>query len=931
MRAISISCILILFLPWNGWGQERETDIILRGDFRNVPFTDFVKEAEEQTGARFYFLRKWVEGITVTASGEELSLRTLLDRTLVPAGLAYHMDSSGNVTLTGRTAIVTRLPRYSGTAEMPGPEAVISGEEELTRAEKRYIEGRRSGLLETLEVGSEQQGNGITGAVIHGKMHDAETGEPLVGATVYIEELKKGAATDVNGRFNLVLKPGRYTASFNCMGMETELFYLEVHSGGDLVIPMEKSLIPLTEVVIQADRYHHVRGKQMGFDRLNYKVLKEVPVVMGEKDLLKVVRMLPGVQNVGEGSSGFNVRGSAADQNMIYVNKIPVYNSSHLFGFFTSFSPDIVKDFSLYKSNLPAHYGGRLASFFDISTRQGNKQEYTARGGISPVTGHLAAEGPIRKNKSAFILSARSTYSDWILGRLEDPDLRNSDARFNDFSGGMTFEPSERTLVKIFGTLSRDRFSLGSSNDYAYSNSGVSLDLRHRFSEQMTAEGALVFGRYDFSTTHQNIPSESYSHSYCINHYEMKADMTWLSLGNHRLTYGGNLIYYHLDRGTVEPYGPNSLRMPVKLGVENGLESGVYLADEITLMPRLTLYAGLRYSLFFSLGPDQVMIYDEGQPVREGNIADTLSFRTAGIVKRYSGPEPRISLNYMPGKNNSVKVSYNRVRQYLFMLTNTIAISPTDQWKLCDYHITPPYMDQVSAGYYHDFPGTGMNTSLEIYHKWVDNVVEYRDGATFLSSPHIERETLQGSQRAYGAEVMVRKNRGKLTGWLAYSYGRSLIRVSSPVPDQNINEGREYPSNYDRPHSLSVVTNFKLNRRLSFSANLVYMTGRPVTYPISIYYMDGMQYLDYSARNSYRIPDYFRVDLSINLEGNLKERKFLHSYWMLNIYNITGRRNAYSVYFINEEGTINGYRLSIFGQPIVTLSWNFKLGNYATD
>jgi hypothetical protein len=925
--------VVSLLLSCHGWAQESEQDrdIDFRADLREVPFREFAEAVERQTGVRFYYLDEWVKGIRITVSGDHLSLRRTLDSILLPEGVGYLLDAGGLVFLSGETGIVSRLPAYTGVTDRVQVKEETGEGGALTGAEKRYIEGRKAGMLETMQVGSGEQGNGSAGAVIYGKMSDAETGEPLVGATIYIEELKKGAATDVNGRFTLVVKPGRYTASFNCMGMESRRCYLEVLSGGDLVIPMERSLIPLTEVVIQADRYQNVRGTRMGFDRLNYRILKEVPVVMGENDLLKVVRMLPGVQNVGEGSPGFNVRGSAADQNMIYVNRIPVYNSSHLFGFFSSFSPDIVKDFSLYKSNLPAGFGGRLASFIDITTRQGNMNEFTARGGISPITGHVAAEGPIRKGRSTFVLGARSTYSDWILERLDDPDLRDSDGSFYDLSGGMTFEPGERTLVKTFGYLSRDRFSLGNTNDYAYANAGASLNVRRRFSARMTGDIAMVFGHYSFSTTDQGVAYKSYSHAYRIGHYELKSDLTRHTLGSHSLTFGGNLIYYNLDRGTVEPYGPGSLRLPVELGKENGVEGGAYLADEITLTPRLTLYAGLRYSLYLSLGPGQVMVYEEGQPLLPGNIIDTLSFGKAGVVRTYGGPEPRISINCMTGKNSSLKASYNRLRQYLFMLSNTIAISPTDQWKLCDYHIAPPYADQVSAGYYLDFPGRGLNTSVEIYHKWVHRVVEYRDGASFISTPHIETQSLQGDQRAYGAELMIRKNMGKLTGWMAYSYSRSFIRVDSPVPGMRINGGMEYPSNYDRPHSLSLVSSYRLNRRLSFSANLVYMTGRPVTYPVSIYYIDGNQYLDYSSRNKYRIPDYFRVDFSINLEGNLKERKFLHSYWMLNVYNLTGRRNAYSVYFMNEEGMVRGYRLSIFGQPIVTVSWNFKLGNYASD
>jgi len=911
--------------------RAQDRDITFNGDFPDVLFEEFVEEVEAQTGVSFYFMEEWTRGIRVTVSGNDISLRRTLDRVLLPAGLTYFLNEYNQIYLSDKLSLVSRLPDYS---QKDGPDREkldrIEGGE-LTDAELKYIDGRRTKQPETIHVGQTRDITSGRSAVIHGRITDVETGEPIIGATIYVEELKKGAATDVDGRFSIVVNPGLYTVEFNCLGMEAKQNYLNVHSGGNLSVSMERSMISLTEVTIQASRYHNVRGTQMGFDRLNYKVLKEVPVVLGEKDVLRVVQMLPGVQSVGEGSAGFNVRGSAADQNMVYVNKIPVYNINHLFGFFTSFSPDIVKDFTLYKSNLPASYGGRLASFFDISTRQGNMNEFTARGGISPVTGHVAVEGPIKKEKSAFVLSARSTYSDWILKRLEDPDLRNSEAGFYDVAGSLSWKPGDNTLIKAFGYLSNDRFNLGSTNEYGYSNEGASVNMKHTFNSRTTADLAVVYGEYSFNTVDKNIPSESYTHFYSIGHYEIKADLAWLSLGKHKLTYGGSVIYYNLDRGAVEPYGPNSLRASVDLGNENGLETGLYVADELVLVPRLTLYGGLRFTGFLAMGPGQVLVYEEGQARKEENVIDALNFGSGEISKTYLGLEPRASLNYMTGPNSSIKFSYNRVRQFLFMLSNTVAISPTDQWKLCDYHITPPYVDQLSVGYYQDIPSKGVSTSLELYHKWVSNVVEYRDGANFITSPHTEMETLQGEQKAYGVEAMIKKSSGKLHGWVAYSYSRSMLLFDSPIPGESINRGLAYPSNYDRPHNLSMVANYKINRRLSFSSNLVYITGRPVTYPISLYYYNGMEVIDYSDRNSFRIPDYFRLDFSINVEGNLKRRKLFHSYWMVNVYNLTGRKNAYSVFFRQEDGMINSYKLSIFGRPVVTLSWNFKFGNYASE
>ncbi len=930
MNRITVISFLIS-ICWGTILKGQDSDIKFNGEFNDVPFVEFVEKVEAQTGASFYFLEKWIRGIRVTVSGDENSLRQTLDKTLLPAGLSYVLINSNQIYLSNQARLVATLPGYTEKVALEDERSDPGLSGSITNTEQKYIDGRKAGILETLHVGSAKEGEGKSNAVIHGKLTDLESDEPLIGATIYFEELSQGAATDVDGRYSIIVKPGKYTVEFKCMGMKEKSCYLEVHSGGNLSIALEKSVISLTEVVVHANRYHNVRGTQMGFDRLNYKVLKEVPVVMGEKDILKVVQMLPGVQSVGEGAAGFNVRGSAADQNMIYINKVPVYNSSHLFGFFTSFSPDIVKDFTLYKSNLPASYGGRLASVFDISTRQGNMNKYTARGGISPVTGHLTLEGPVVKDKAALILTARSTYSDWILKQLEDPVLRESSASFHDFAGAFTWEPDDKTLIKAFGYISEDQFTLGTTNDYAYSNLGGSVNVRRRMGDRMNGEFALVYGEYQFSTIDRQVESEAYSQDYRINHYEAKADLSWLSLGKHKLTYGANFIFYDLDRGNVEPWGDLSLRVPVELGVENGVEAAVYLADEITLLPWLTLYGGLRYAAYKSLGPDEVLIYGKNQPLEPGNVTDTLYFGQNEVSSTYTSLEPRLAVNVMLGPNNSLKFSYNRVRQFMFMLSNTIAISPTDQWKLCDYYIKPPFVDQYSLGYYLDIPRGTVSTSLEIYYKSISDVVDYKDGASFISTPNTETLILQGDQEAYGVEAMIKKGAGKVSGWLAYSYSRSFMQIQSPFPGESINEGNPYPSNYDRPHSLSVVANFKLNRRLSFSSNVVYMTGRPATFPVSIYYVEGMQYVDYSDRNSNRIPDYFRLDFSLNLEGNLKERKLFHSYWMLNFYNVTGRQNAYSIYFQNEDGVINGYKLSIFGQMIVTLSWNFKLGNYASE
>jgi hypothetical protein len=670
---------------------------------------------------------------------------------------------------------------------------------------------------------------------------------------------------------------------------------------------------------------------QMGFEFISSRSIKEIPMVMGEKDILKVAQMLPGVQSAGEGSSGLIVRGGSADQNLFYINRLPVYNTAHLFGFFSAFSPDIVNNFSLYKSNIPAKYGGRVSSVFDINTRQGNKKEFFGKGGISPVTGHIAVEGPIVKDKSSFVLSYRGTYSDWLLSRIDDINIRNSNASFYDLTGTVNAEISDKHILKAFIYRSADRFSLSTTNDYEYANTGGTVSWKYTVAPSLHADFTVVASQYEFGTNDKTNPSEAYSHDYELGHYEFRTDLTHILGSKHRLNYGFNVINYALDRGDILPYGEDSRRIEIDLGMENGLETAVYVSDEISLTPRLSLLAGLRYSFYTLLGPADVYTYTPGLPKARINMESIESYDKGEAIKWYHGPEPRAALNYILGENNSVKVSYNRIRQYLFLLSNTIAISPTDQWKLTDYHLKPLIGDQVSLGYYHNFNKQGFTTSAEVYKKWVSNVVEYKDGADFISADPSEMSLLQGEQDVYGAEFMIRKNTGKLTGWLSYSYSRSFILVNDEQTGEQINKGEVYPSNYDKPHSLQLVTNYRTSRRLSYSVNVVYNSGRPVTYPAAIYYSEGRQILHYSGRNEYRIPDYFRVDLSINYEGNLLEKKWLHSTWSFNVYNLLGRKNVYSVYFEANEGQVQGYKLSVFARPIFSLTWNFKFGNYASE
>jgi len=742
---------------------------------------------------------------------------------------------------------------------------------------------------------------------VKGKIRDASNGEPVIGATVYIEEIEYGVVTDVDGNFQMNVEAGTYKVQITHVTMKAEEYYFQVLSSATVSLEMQQELKELDEVVISASQTDNITGMQMGYERVTVKSIKEIPVVLGEKDLLKVAALLPGVESVGEGSSGINVRGSAADQNMFYLNKIPVYNTSHLFGFFTTFSPDIVNDFTLYKSNIPAKYGGRLASIFDITTRQGNKKQFRGQGGISPVTAHLSFDGPVIRDKTSVIASWRSTYSDWLLNRIDNYDLQNSNAFFYDATLGVNTDINQRNTLKVFGYTSFDRFSLLDKNDYAYANTGASVSWKHIFKSSLILDLSSAYSTYSNDYVEKSNETTAFTHQYRIETIESRADFRYHRKKNHQFSFGANSTYYRNNRGDIVPHGSESNFRPVELGTEKGLEFALYVSDQVRLWNRLNLSAGLRYNFFTGLDTDE------------------------GEAFRYSKPEIRTSANVAISPNSSVKASYNRLHQYIFMLSNTIAVSPTDQWKLVSSYITPPRVDQVAIGWYQNFFRNRLETNVELYQKWIDDIVEYRDGADFLSPDPIQSQLLQGVQHARGVEFMVKKKSGKLTGWISYVYSKSYVKVDSDNGLERINQGKTYPSNFDRPHSLNLVLNQHFNRRFSLSANYIYTTGRPVTLPVAAYYAEGEPLLHFSERNQYRLPDYIRLDVSLNIEGNLKRKKVAHSFWMISVYNLLGRENAYSVYYESVNGNIKGYKLSIFAQPIVTVSWNYKFGNYLSN
>lgn len=908
-------CILLVGTILPGYCQQEQ---LFRVEFSNQPFLKLVEDLEQKSNYRFFFNPTVVDSLTVTVSASNKTISEILDEVFRSSNFRYAIDQNQYIYITLQEPILTDLPSDFFTG-------VGSSSDSLKRRinNSRFEEAEKVKVEKLTTIGVRGATNKST-ASIAGYVRNSKSGEPVIGASVLIETPLIGVATDPNGYYSITLPKGTHQLKIRSIGMKSLQRSVLLHSDGKLNIEMEEDVLPLKEVVIESERDELVLGMQMGLEKIDMKTLKQIPLALGEADVLKAILTLPGVQSVGEGTVGFNVRGGATDQNLILFNDAAIYNPSHLFGFFSAFNPDLLKNIELYKSGIPAEYGGRISSVLDVTTREGNKKKWAGSGGISPITGRFALEGPIIKDKCSFLLGGRSTYSDWLLRQIPSNALKNSEASFYDLNLNISHEINNKNSIYLSGYLSRDRFKLQSDTAYSYSNQALSAKWRHIFSNRLFAVFSGNFSGYNYTISSANNPVNAFDLSYSIKQVQGKVDFNYFMNAKHTINFGASIIRYQLAPGTLTPGRDESLIIPDALQEEQAIESAVYIGDNFEINPNLSLYAGLRYSFFQNNGPHDLFIYQPGSPKDVTSIVDTVSYTSGQNLSRAGGPEVRVSVRYRLATNASIKVSYNRTRQYIQMLSNTTAIAPTDIWKLSDPYIKPLIGDQISAGFYHNSKRTSFETSVEAYYKVMKNFLDYKGGAELILNHHIETDVLNAEGRAYGAEFMIRKSSGKLTGWLSYTYSRSLLKTEGDFDSETINRGEYYPSNYDKPHAVNFIGNYKFNRRFSFSLNVVYSTGRPITFPISKYTIDGAERLLYSDRNQFRIPDYFRTDFSFNLEGSHKMKKLAHSSWNFSVYNLTGRRNAYSIYFTTENGVVKGYKLSIFGSPIPTITYNFK-------
>ena len=681
----------------------------------------------------------------------------------------------------------------------------------------------------------------------------------------------------------------------------------------------------LDEIVVVGGRPSSVDNVIMGSEKFKPQLLKNIPSAFGESDIMKIVLSLPGVTTVGEASSGYNVRGGATDQNLILFNGGTVFNPSHLFGLFASFNSDAVEDVELFKSSVPVEYGGRISSVLKVNSREANMQKLTGSASIGVLTSKANLEIPIVKDKMSLLLNGRTTYSDWILKQLpEKSGYRNGTANFYDLGGVLTWKLNSLNRLKINGYWSKDKFSFSSDDNYGYQNSNFSAEWRSMLNEKITATLSAGLDHYDYFNENRSVPSSAARLSFGIDQLWGKLHIRQRLTEKEVITYGLSMQHYNVQAGKYEPVGDASFIKSDQLQREKALESAAYISYERPLTEKLTVSAGLRYSMFNALGPRDVNYYEADQLPSEETLLETRN--ESGIIKTYHAPEIRLSALYAIKENVSLKVGFNTMHQYIHKVSNTSIVSPTDTWKLSDPNIKPQNGWQAAAGIYHETRDKNYEFSAEVYYKHIDDYLNYRNSAVLLMNPHLETDVISTKGKSYGVELQVKKPFGKVNGWVSYTFSRSMLRQDDKGVKNPVNDGDWYPSEYDRPHEVKAVLNLKFTERYSFSSNFNYATGRPTTLPTgkyyNTYYQKFMPY--YSDRNTYRIPDYMRLDLAFNIEPTHRLTSFLHTSFSIGVYNALARRNAYNIYYVNEGDNIKGYRLSVFGTAIPYVSLNIK-------
>jgi hypothetical protein len=867
----------------------------------NQKLTDYLEELEQQQSIRIYYLEEWLTGYEIRKEDEGKKLSEVLYNMFLGSKLNY-------IELNAFTLVI-----------------VMDPEQELLRNSLLNQAIREQKKVDKVIVGNKTVSSSNRKVLLTGTVIDSKTKQPLPGVSVQSSDASVQSVTNEQGQFQLRITAGALAIQMNYVNYEEKVVDLEIYEDGSHTFQLEETPMLLEEVVIRDYLTRELVTSEIGLTQLNMQELKRAPALLGEVDIIKQIQLLPGVTSVGEAASGFNVRGGGVDQNLILYDGLPVFNSAHVFGFFSAFNAEAVRDANFYKGGIPAEYGGRVSSVLDIRAKEGSMENWDFQFGIGTVSSNISASGPIVKNKNSIAFSLRTTYSDWLLRAIPTDyvDFRNSSVSFYDGTFKFTHQFSPKTKVMASLYKSHDQFNIQGDSTFRWDTMLGSIRLDHDFGKNLSGALTMGYGTYSYKLSEPD-PETGFELDYSVRYPTLKLDFL-LEKSRHKISFGAQSMWYGFNPGTLKPISPTSVRPNIDMEDQQSIESGVYISDQFRLSSKITLDAGLRVSHFQAIGPSTVYQYKSGETKDVANITDTLYFESGDKIKSFSNFEPRAGLRFEISPNASVKASYHRMVQYLHLVTNATAITPVDIWQPSGYYFKPQLADQFSLGYFFNFKEKAYEAFVEVYYKTINNVLDFKDGAQLILNEQIETDLIQGTTEAYGVETQLVKKSGRLNGSISYTYSRSFQTLNGPYPEETINNGEPFPSNFDQPHVVNLNWKYTLSKRIFFTGGFTYHTGRPISLPLSAFYVGNITISSFSERNQYRIPDYHRLDLGLVVEGSHKRKRLFDGTWTFSIYNVYARKNPYTIFFQEDRpGILRPYKLSIIGTALPSITYSLK-------
>lgn len=887
--------------PLAGQGLEA---IKITASFQEESLSDIFNALELDYPAHFYYRAEDLPALDITATFVTTPLPEVLNELLSKYGLEYLLYRDYGVVIFPKNYLAADY-----TAEFyEALDRQLSTDEAQRDREPDLVIGEFTSL--------DPSGQ----ALIEGQIVDAQTEEPIIGATIFFTDLDIGTATDVDGFFKVEVPAGTYDVSIEYVGYQEITQSVAVLGDGNIRLTMDKEAVNLEEVLVKAEALDvNIENAQIGVEQLDVKSLNKLPSFLGEVDVVKSLLLQPGVSTIGEGAVGFNVRGGEVDQNLIMQDDGILFSSSHALGFFSSFNPELISFVTLYKGNLPAQFGGRLASVLNVEMRDGSYRDYRLKGGVGLVSTKVSFEGPVIKEKSSFIAGFRSSYSDWVLDLVKLPEIQRSSATFYDFNFRYTHRINEKNTLALSAYSANDRFTYNELFGFDYNTFLGQAIYKKIFSDELFSKLSFSASRYQ-STQLDLDGADALELDNNITYYKIREQLTYTPSRELEWNAGISSILYQVEPGAIRPIGNLSQVIPENLEQEQGLESAAFINANWTFSPAFSISGGLRFAAYQFLGPQTVYEYVDPEHPAVENVLNTTRYNSGKVIAAYTSLEPRLSMRYRLGSSASVKAGYSRTAQFINLIANTNTPTPNSLWQLSTDYIKPLRSHNFSIGFFKNFDNNNWETSVETYGRSIDDLFDYRDFADLTVNDQLETELLPGIGRAYGLEMSVRKREGTVNGSLSYTLSRTERQIAG------INEGRWFPSNFDKPHDLSAVFNFQPSQRYTFTFNFIYGTGRPTTAPIGSYAeLSNVVVPIYSDRNQLRVPDYHRLDLAFTMGQSHKVTKKVKTSWTISLYNIYGRANAFSVFFTQQPfNTPRANKLSILGNIFPALTFNFE-------